>query len=95
MSDDTKLSAEAESFLRTLDGADYPKALVEGYPRIINAIVELKDDRDKLKSYMDTLLNDVRGGRKGFSLGILMNIQDLRDRLVGPEPDTDGVSKWL
>lgn len=95
MTDDTQLSAQAVEFLSTLEGGDYPKALVEGYPRIMNTIVELRDDRDKLKNYMDTLLNDVRGGRKGFSLGILMNIQDLRDRLVGPEPDTDGVSRWL
>lgn len=95
MADDTQLSAQAVEFLSTLEGGDYPKALVEGYPRIMNTIVELRDDRDKLKNYMDTLLNDVRGGRKGFSLGILMNIQDLRDRLVGPEPDTDGVSRWL
>lgn len=95
MADDTRLSAQAVEFLSTLEGSDYPKALVENYPRIINAIVELRDDRAKLKSYMDTLLNDVRGGRKGFPLSILMNIQDLRDRLVGPEPDTDGVSRWL
>ncbi|MEK6592069.1 MAG: hypothetical protein AABZ67_03190 [Pseudomonadota bacterium] len=95
MPDDTKLSAEAADFLRTLEGSDYPKALVESYPRIVNAVVELRDDRVELKKYLDTLLNDVRGGRKGFSLSILMNIQDLRDRLVGPEPDTDGVSKWL
>jgi hypothetical protein len=95
MPDDNQLSAEAAEFLRTLEGSDYPKELAESYPRIINAIVELREDRVELKSYMDTLLNDVRGGRKGFSLSVLMNIQDLRDRLVGPEPDTDGVSKWL
>lgn len=95
MPDDTQLSAEAADFLRTLEGSDYPKALVDSFPRIVNAIVELRDDRAKLKSYLDALLNDMRGGRKGFSLSVLMNIQDLRDRLVGPEPDTDGVSRWL
>lgn len=95
MPDDNQLSAEAADFLRTLEGSEYPKELVESYPRIINAIVELREDRVGLKNYMDALLNDVRGGRKGFSLSVLMNIQDLRDRLVGPEPDTDGVSKWL
>lgn len=95
MPDNTQLSAEAMEFLGTLKDGAYPKALVDSFPRIVNAIVELRGDRAKLKSYLDTLLNDTRGGRKGFSLNVLMNIQDLRERMVGPEPDTDGVSKWF
>lgn len=95
MTDTTPLSAQAVEFLSTLEGSDYPKALVEGFPRIVNTIVELRRSRDELRAYMDTLLRDVRGGRKGFPLDILMDIQDLRDRLVGPETDPAGVVKWF
>lgn len=95
MADNNQLSAEAVKFLSTLEGKDYPQALAESFPRIVNTIVELHKDRAKLKSYLDSLLSDTRGGRKGFSLNVLMNIQDLRDQLVGPEPDFDGVSKWF
>lgn len=95
MPDDIQLSKEAADFLRTLEGSDYPKALVDSFPRVVNAIVELRGDPAKLKNYLDTLMNDTRGGRKGFPLSVLTDIQDLRERLVGPEPDTDGVSKWF
>lgn len=95
MADTTPLSAQAVEFLSTLEGSDYPKALVEGFPRIVNAIVELRLSRVELRTYLDNLLSDVRGGRKGFPLEILMDIQDLRERLVGPETDPAGVVKWF
>ena len=38
MPDNTPLSAQAAEFLSTLEGTEYPKALAEGYPRILNAI---------------------------------------------------------
>ena len=95
MPDNTPLSAQAVEFLSTLEGIEYPKALAEGYPRILNAIMELRHDRVELRSYFDTLLRDMRGGRKGFALDVLMNIQELKDRLVGPETDASGAIRWF
>jgi hypothetical protein len=97
MTDQVQLSPAADDFFRTLDGSIYPQALVDSYPRIANAIVELRDDREKLKNYFDTLLNDTRGGRQGFSFGVLMDIQNLRDAMIGPEagPGSDDVIKWV
>lgn len=95
MPDSTQLSAQAADFLSTLESGAYPKALVDSYPRIMNAIVDLRHDRVELKTYLDELLHDKRGGRKGFSMGVLMNIQDMRDRLVGPETDAEGVVRWF
>lgn len=95
MPDNTQLSAQAADFLSTLESGDYPKALVDSYPRIMNAIVDLRHDRVKLRTYLDGLLHDNRGGRNGFSMGVLMNIQDMRDRLVGPETDAKGVVRWF
>ena len=40
MPDNTQLSAQAADFLSTLESGDYPKVLVDSYPRIMNAIVD-------------------------------------------------------
>lgn len=95
MPDTTPLSTQSVEFLSTLEGSDYPKALVERFPRIINAMMDLRSDPVGLKAYMTSLLRDLRGGRQGFPLDVLMNIQDMHDRLVGPEADPEGVVKWF
>lgn len=95
MADTTPLSAQSVEFLSTLEGIDYPKALVERFPRIVNAMMDLRHDPVALKAYMTSLLRDMRGGRQGFPLDVLMNIQDMNDRLVGPETDPEGVVKWF
>lgn len=79
------LSPEADDFFRTLPGNVYPQALVDQYPRIANTIVELRFDRAKLEGYFQSLLNDSRGGRQGFPFSVLMNLQDLRDVMLGTE----------
>lgn len=95
MADNTPLSAQSVEFLSTLEGNDFPKALVERFPRIVNAMMDLRGDPAGLKAYMESLLRDMRGGRQGFPLDVLMNIQDMRDRLIGPETDAEGVVKWF
>lgn len=95
MTDNTPLSAQSLEYLSTLEGLDYPKALVERFPRIVNTMMGLRGNPDGLKAYMLSLLRDMRGGRQGFPLDVLMNIQDMRDRLCGPETDADGVVKWF
>lgn len=81
-----ELTQEADDFFRTLPGDQYPQALVDQYPRIANMIVELREDRAKLKSYFDSLLNDSRGGRHGFPFKVMLDIQNLRDVLLPSEP---------
>jgi hypothetical protein len=92
MPDEAELSPEADDFFRTLPGDEYPQALVDGYPRIANTIVELRYDRAKLESYFQSLLNDVRGGRQGFPFSVLMNLQSLRDVMLGSE---SGTTFWV
>jgi len=86
MADKIELSPAADDYFRTLSGLEYPQALVNEYPRIANTIVELRDDHAKLKSYFDSLLNDSRGGRKGFPFAVMKDIQNLRDQLLPAEP---------
>lgn len=94
MADHTPLSAEAVEFLSTLQGADYPTALVAAFPRIVNTIVLGRRDKVGLREYFDSLLRDTRGGRKGFPLGVLMDIQALRDLLIGHDPNDKAVH-WV
>lgn len=92
MPEDVGLSGEADDFFRTLPGDAYPQALVDQYPRIANTIVELRYDRAKLENYFQSLLNDSRGGRQGFPFGVLMNLQNLRDVMLGTE---SGSTFWV
>ena len=79
------LSSTADAYFRSLEGIKYPQALVDQYPRIANTLVELKDSKTKLRDYFKSLTNDERGNRAGFPFGVLMNLQDLREAMLGPE----------
>lgn len=92
MPEEVELSQEADDFFRTLPGDEYPQALVDQYPRIANSIVELRYDRAKLEAYFQSLLNDSRGGRQGFPFSVLMNLQTLRDSMLGTE---SGSTFWV
>jgi len=97
MVDEAKLSNEADDYFRTLPGLKYPQALTTTYPRIANKIVELKDDKKGLREYFDTLTNDVRGKRAGFPFSVLMNIQDVREVMLGETGGfvIDDTTKWV
>lgn len=95
--DKVQLDSAADNYFRALPGLKYPQALADEYPRIANKIFELKDDKRQLISYFDSLSNNTRGARQGFPFSVLMNIQDLREIMVG---DTTGFvlddsTKWV
>ncbi len=73
----------AEAFFRKLPEADYPKALIEGYPRIANHIFSLRNNKEALRVHFESLLTDDRGGRQGFPFPVIVNIQALYDAMVG------------
>ena len=95
--DKVPLSSETDNYFRSLPDLKYPQALVDDFPRIANKIVELKDDKKKLREYFDALANDMRGGRKGFPVSVLMNVQDLREAMVGDATGfvLDDTTKWV
>jgi len=78
-----KLDPAAVAFYRGLPSADYPVALIEGYPRIANHIAALRGNKVALRKYFESLITVNDGGRQGFSLGVLSNIQILFDIMVG------------
>lgn len=62
-----------------------PKMLAREYPRIINQIADLWDQKDACIRYLDELLIDQRGTRQGFPLRIVQELTRMRMFLVGSE----------
>lgn len=91
------LDSAADDYLRTVPGLKYPQALVDGYPRIVNKVFELKDNKKELFAYFESLTNDTRGKRAGFDFSVLMNIQDLREIILGDNTGfvLDDTTKWV
>ena len=58
-----------------------PHALLREYPRIANMIALLWTERtsDGFHKYMNSLLVDTRGGRKGFPPPVLHDLLELRE----------------
>jgi hypothetical protein len=55
-----------------------PKVLCQGFPRIANALASGWRDVDSTLRYLDDLLTDKRGGRKGFPAEVLGELHALR-----------------
>ena len=56
-----------------------PRHLQVKYPRVANRIAALWNDAAGCESYLDELLTDKRGGRKGFPLNVAQEIASIRD----------------
>lgn len=98
MTDDTvQLKAAAEDYFRALPGLKYPQALADRYPRIAQMIFDLKDDEVKLRACFASLIEDARGGRQGFPFEVLLDLQDLREVMIGDVNQfvSDDTTKWV
>jgi hypothetical protein len=61
-------------------------ALLQTFPRIANAVARLWRDDVALQLYLDELLTDRRGGRRGFPPDIQLELVLLRDYCKGRYP---------
>ncbi|MCF8160564.1 MAG: hypothetical protein K9J76_07660 [Polaromonas sp.] len=98
MSDDTvQLNAAAEDYFHTLAGLKYPQALADQYPRIAQTIFNLKDNQTQLRACFASLIEDGRGDRHGFPFDVLMDIQGLREFMLGDVNQfvADDTTKWV
>jgi len=98
MTDDTvQLTAAAEDYFRTLAGLKFPQALADKYPRIAQTIFALKDDTTQLRACFSALIEDARGDRQGFPFDVLMDIQALREIMLGDVNQfvADDTTKWV
>lgn len=91
------LSDRTRHFLLSNPGLGYPMALAEKHPRILERIVELHKSKLELREYFDSLTNNERGDRKGFAFEVLIDIQDLREFLLGDVNgfSSDPESRWV
>ena len=72
-----------------------PAALMRQFARIANLIAVAWDDLEHFETYMDSLLTDKRGGRKGFPTDVVAELSALdvyRNTQECTSP-WDGVSK--
>ncbi len=63
-----------------------PLALLQSLPRIANTIAHLWHDDAALRAYLDELLVDQRGGRRGFPPEIQNELLILREYCEGRFP---------
>ncbi|MFZ2124924.1 MAG: hypothetical protein WA012_05730 [Rhodoferax sp.] len=98
MTDDTvQLTAAAQDYFRTRAGLQFPQALADKYPRIAQAIFNLKDDETQLRACFASLIEDARGNRQGLPFDVLMDIQALREIMLGDVNQfvADDSTKWV
>ncbi len=63
-----------------------PSAVLRDYPRIANALARASGDVSALTAYLDDLLVDRRGGRRGFPGDVHHELQSLREYFDGRYP---------
>lgn len=68
-----------ERWLRGLPPEVLPAALLMNFPRIVNLIAMQWDDRGACAAYFEELLNDRRGGRRGFPQNVARDLSRLRN----------------
>jgi len=84
------LSTTATWYAR-LPLAVQPEVLRDRFPRIANGLAAGWHDRDATIDYVDDLLTDRRGGRKGFPVDVLEELRRLKAFYLGLEPAPDDV----
>ena len=73
------LSEAAKTWLESLPEDKRPKNLAEHFPRICNQFARLWRQHDEMEPFFNELVQDSRGGRKGFPFSVMMDISVLRD----------------
>jgi hypothetical protein len=72
------LLPSSEDWIDLLPPEVFPGALATHYPRIVNIIAMLWDDRAGCSAYFDELFVDRRGGRQGFPKAVKRDLSKLR-----------------
>lgn len=74
-------------FLATLPPSVKLVAVVRDYPHIANRCAELWQQPSRLDEYLRSVMEDRRGDRAGFPIGILTELTSLREHLATCRPD--------
>jgi len=79
---DRALVGRTLDWIVALPEAARPMRLADGYPRIANALAECWDDAARANAYIDDLLTDRRGGRRGLPPEVKEELQPLQQLLL-------------
>ncbi len=79
------------AWMNALPYAVRPTELAARFPRIANSIAELWPRADRCEQYLDSLMVDQRGGRKGFPMSIALEVASLRSYYSELHPRTRSV----
>ena len=77
--EDLALNAAAQALMASIEESARPKELAATFPRIVNRMAGMWKAPLVMNRHFEELLTDTRGNRKGFSLGILMELTTLKD----------------
>ena len=81
------------AWIECLPKSIQPMSLALQFPRIANSVCAVWLDQHACSKYLSELLTDLRGGRKGFPIAVLREIEALRgdpgvlQRSSGPKTD--------
>ncbi len=76
---DRALTGTARQWLRRLPPRRRPLRLCMAYPRVANRMAWCWSDLDLSRQVLEDLLQDRRGGRRGFAPAIVRELQRLRE----------------
>ena len=71
-----------------------PERLCARYPRVANRLALCWAELDLTERLFDDLLNDRRGGRRGFPAPVLVELRALREVHVARRPPEPEASVW-
>jgi hypothetical protein len=74
-------------WIETLPQEFQPAAIGATFPRIANALASRWATPESLTSYLNDLLVDTRGGRRGFPVKVLRELHALRALYAGLHPN--------
>lgn len=90
---DAAINGTTRQWLRRLPPGRRPLRLCELYPRVANRLAWCWNDRACRAQTLSDLLEDRRGGRRGFPACVVRELQRLRDYDDRPEPQAG--PRWL
>jgi len=91
---DEALTGTTRAWLRKLPPGRRPQGLCTQFPRVANRIAWCWSDTVLLQQVLDDLLVDRRGGRKGFSRAIVVELRRLRDFIEPPRQEPPAGGRW-
>ena len=92
---DRILLSQTHIWLRLIPSALLPKHVCRHHPHVANRFAESWGDMERIQQLVDDLLIDRRGGRKGFSQRVRIEIEELERFHARSLSDPAGVRKSL